>query len=112
MAGITAFDKGRASAFCPAANGSTDRPAPCDVSFEFHDVSGKLLKASRLTVKPGTVGFVDLTWQETESREQRVEVEPVWQVTSGAPVLTFGIVDNSGLTVTHNFPAVRVAGGR
>jgi hypothetical protein len=112
MAGITASDRGRASAFCPAANGSTDRPAPCDVSFEFQDVSGKVLKTSRLTVQPGTASFVDLTWQETESRERRVEVEPLWQVTSGAPVLTFGIVDNSGLTITHGFPATRAMGGR
>jgi hypothetical protein len=107
MAGISAFDRGRASAFCPAANGSTDRPAPCDVSFEFHDVSGKVLKTSRLTVQSGTASFVDLTSQETESRDRRVEVEAIWQVTAGAPVLTFAIVDNSGLTITDNFPATR-----
>jgi hypothetical protein len=113
MAGITASDKGRAGAYCPAANGSTDRPAACDVSFEFLDASGKLLKTSRLTVQPGSASFVDLTWQETESRERRVEIEPAWQVTGGAPVLTFGIVDNSGLTITHSFPATRaMAAGR
>jgi hypothetical protein len=109
MGAITPSDKGRAGAYCPAANGSTDRPAACDVSFEFLDASGKLLKTSRLTVQPGSASFVDMTWQETESRERRVEIEPVWQVTSGAPVLTFGIVDNSGLTITHGFPAVRAA---
>jgi hypothetical protein len=113
MAGITASDKGRAGVFCPAANGSTDRPAPCDVSFEFLDVSGKVLKTSRLTVQPGTANFVDLTRQETESRERRVEVEPVWQVTAGAPVLTLAIVDNSGLTITHSFATTRaMASGR
>ena len=76
-------------------------------------ITSSMEYATRLTVQPGTASFVDLTWQETESRERRVEVQAVWQVTAGAPVLTFAIVDNSGLTITDNFPATRaMAPGR
>jgi hypothetical protein len=108
LAAITPFDTGRLGAFCPAAEGDGSvTPAPCDVMFEFHDSTGRMLKQSSMTLRPGTGGFLDLTWPETGSTARRAEFNPCFKVTRGAAVATFAILDSTtGLTITQTYPVV------
>jgi hypothetical protein len=108
LAGITSFDTGRLGAFCEA-DGSVV-PPPCDVTFEFHDINGRTLKQSRLTLQPETGGFVDLKWQEIGSTARRVEIDPCFKVAGGAVVASFAVIDNSGLTVAQTYPATLAIG--
>jgi hypothetical protein len=106
VAGITSFDTARLGAFCEA-DGSV-MPPPCDVTLEFHDLQGNLLKQSRMTLQPDTGGFLDLRWSETRSISRRVELDPCVKVAvSGGPAVgTFAIVDNFiGLTLVQAYPA-------
>src|SRR5262245_55091743 len=61
-AGLTRGDTARLGAFCPADDSRTAQP--CRVHFEFHDVTGRLLKQSDLTLQPNTSGFLDLSFSE------------------------------------------------
>ncbi len=108
LAAITPFDKGRLGAFCPAAEGDgSDMPTPCDVMFEFHDSTGRVLKQSSMTLRPGTAGFLDLTWPETGSTARRVEINPCFKAIRGAAVATFAILDSTtGLTITQTYPVM------
>jgi hypothetical protein len=104
LAGITRSDTARLGAFCEA-DGSVV-PPPCDVTFEFHDIQGKLIKQSRMTLQPDTGGFLDLRWAETGSTARRVEIDPCWKVSGGPAVGTLAIVDDfSGLTLAQAYPA-------
>jgi hypothetical protein len=108
LAAITPFDNGHLGAFCPAAEGDGSvTPAPCDVMFEFHDSTGRMLKQSSMTLRPGTGGFLDLTWPDTGSTARRVEINPGLKVIRGAAVATFAIVDSTtGLTITQTYPVI------
>lgn len=107
LVGITPFDTGRLSAFCPAEQDTPGRPAlPCDVTFEFHDAQGRLLKQTDITLQPGTSGFADLRFAETRTAARRVEIEPCWKVAGGAAAATFSVLDTfSGLTIAQAYPA-------
>ena len=107
LAGITPFDTARISAFCPAQQDTPGRgPVACDVTFEFHDAQGRLLKQTDITLQPGTSGFADLRWSETRTPSRRVEIEPCSKVAGGAAVATFSVIDTfSGLTIAHAYPA-------
>lgn len=106
--GITAFDKLRLGAVCEG-DGSVV-PSPCDVTVEFHDLQGNTIKQSRLTLQPGTAGFVDLSWAETRIPSRRVELQPCFKVATGTIVGSVSIIDNLlGATVAHAYPSTLVA---
>jgi len=109
MAGITPFDTARLNAFCPnEANTPGAGPMACDVTFRFHDGEGRVLKESRITLQPGTSGFVELRWPEIGERARRVEIEPCWTVDGGPAVGTFALIDNlTGLNIAQAYPAIR-----
>jgi hypothetical protein len=107
LAGITPFDTARLGAFCQG-DGSV-MPPPCDITFEFHDLQGRVLKTSRMTLQPDTGGFLDLKWSETGSTSRRVELSPCFKVAvgGGPAVGTLAVVDNfTGLTLSQGYPAV------
>lgn len=111
LAGITPFDTARLGAFCQSDGSSM--PPPCDVTFEFHDLEGKVLKQSRMTLQPDTGGFLDLKLSETRSTSGRVEIDPCFKVAGGQAVGTFAILDNFfGLTLVQAYPAVPAVGVR
>ena len=114
LAGITSFDTARLSAFCTDEQIVRDvPPGPCDVTFEFHDINGRTLKQSRMTLQPGTGGFLDLRWQETGSPARRVEAPPCLRVGGGAAVGSLTIVDNStGLSIAQAYPAALASGAQ
>ena len=62
LAGITPFDTGRLSAYCEG-DGSVAPPA-CDITFEFHDMAGKLIKQSRMILPGNTGGYLDVKWAD------------------------------------------------
>ncbi len=90
-AGVTALDTARLSAFCPSDG--TRAPVACDVTFFFHDLRGRVLKPSRVTLQPGTGGSLDLRSSESGSVASRVEIIPCFKVASGAVVASFRLLD-------------------
>jgi hypothetical protein len=104
IAGLTQFDTARLSAFCEG-DGSVE-PSPCSITFEFHDLSGRVLKQTLLTLQPETGGFVDLRFAEAGTGGRRLELEPFLKVERGSAVGAFAIVDNfTGLTLVQAYPA-------
>jgi hypothetical protein len=107
LAGLTPFDTLRMSAFCSDDQDVPGRlPAPCDVVFEFHDVQGRAIKETRMTLQPGTGGSADLRWPETGATARRVELDPCWKVAGGLAIGTLAVIDNlTGLTIAQAYPA-------
>jgi len=114
MAGITPFDTARLSAFCPnEATTPGAGPMACDVTFNFHDAQGRVIKQSRMTLQPGTSGFADLRWPEIGATARRVELDPCWTVAGGMAVGTFALIDNlTGLTIVQAYPADLASGAQ
>lgn len=103
---ITRGDIARMGATC-TADGSVV-PA-CDVTFEFHDATGRVLKAERKSIPAGASAFSDLRYSETGSTERRVTIDPCWTVAVGAAVLDLQTVDIfTNLTVTQAYRAAVV----
>jgi hypothetical protein len=103
---ITRSDIARMGAFCEG-DGSV-MPA-CDITFEFHDANGRVLKLERKSVPAGTGAFLDLRYSEVGSTERRVSIDPCWTVANGAAVLDLQTVDSfTGLTLTQAYPAAPV----
>jgi hypothetical protein len=85
-------------------------PPPCDITFEFHDANGRVLKAARMSVPAGTGAYLDLRYPETGSTERRVSIDPCWTVANGAAVLDLQTVDSfTGLTLTQGYPSALVS---
>jgi hypothetical protein len=102
-AGITAFDTARMGASC---QGESTDAVPCDVTFEFHDASGRTLKSARMTIAPGASAYLDLTLANTASAGGRVTLQPCFTVATGAAVLDLQIIDTfSGFTLSQGYPA-------
>jgi hypothetical protein len=110
LAGITPLDTARLAAYCSADQVSRELPPdPCDIHFVFHSVDGRVLKESRMTLQPGTGGFLDLKWVEAAATSRRVEIDPCWTIERGAAVGSFMVVDNlTGLTTAIGYPAALV----
>jgi hypothetical protein len=103
---ITRADIARMGAFCEAD--SSVVPA-CDVTFEFHDANGGVLKSQRMSVPAGTGAYLDLRYIEAGSTATRVTIEPCFTVANGAAVLDLQTIDSlTGLTVTQAYPAARL----
>ncbi len=102
--GLTRFDIARMGASCEG-DGSV-MPTPCDITFEFHDASDAVLKSARLTLEPGTSGFLDIRLSEIGSGVGRVLITPCFDIASGLAVLDVQTIDIfSNLTVTQGYPA-------
>jgi hypothetical protein len=109
LAGITPFDTARLSALCEGDGSVT--PSPCDVTFEFHDINGRTLKQSRMTLQPETAGFLDLRLAEVGSTARRAELQACIKVERGTAVGAFAVVDNfTGLTLAQAYPAALAQG--
>lgn len=110
LAGITPFDTGRLSAYCEG-DGSVAPPA-CDITFEFHDMAGRLIKQSRMILPANSGGYVDVKWAEIGTTARRVEIQPCWKgavggiVPLGSAIATFAVIDNfTGMTLAQTSPA-------
>jgi len=99
-AGITPFDMARVSAFCSDELTLTGLPAEaCDVEFKFHDLSGRLLKQSTITLQPGAAGSLDLRAAEAGITSGRGEIQARMTVGRGAAVGGLRVIDTlSGRT--------------
>jgi hypothetical protein len=109
--GLTRFDTARLAAFCP----DDTRGTPvCRVHFEFHDLSGRLLKQSDLTLQPGTSGFLDLSFTEAASAGRRLMIDPCFKVGDGGPIVgTLSLIDTAlGQPVTQTYPATLALAGQ
>lgn len=98
-AGFTRNQTARLGAFCP-----DDQRTACDVTFEFHDAAGNILKQSRARLLPGTSGFLDLSPSDTASRDSRITLDPCVKVADGAAVATLGIIDEGGQPGVQAYP--------
>lgn len=107
-AGITPVDTVRLGAFCPDDATRTGLPPdPCAVTFQFHDLRGRLMKQSKITLQPGTGGSLDLRSAEIGSTAGRVEIIPCVLVGRGMAVGSVRVVDNfTGHANVLAYPAV------
>lgn len=117
LAGITPFDTGRLSAFCEA-DGSV-MPPPCDITFEFHDMAGRLIKQARMILPANSGGYLDLKWSEIGSTARRVEIAPCWKGAAGgilplgSAIASFAVIDSfTGMTLAQTSPAAPLTGGQ
>ena len=95
MAGLTAFDTGRLSASCPDdLTPAGQPPDPCNVTLIFHDVRGRVLKQSQMTLPPGTSASVDLRASEAGLTSSRGEIVPCIKVGRGMVIGGFRLLDN------------------
>ena len=113
--GLSRSDTGRLKAFCDGsvrtADGSVRKA--CEVTFEFTDGNGRVLKSSRTTLQPGTGAFVDLHYEDTGGSSPRAAVAPCLKVAGGSAVASFALLDRaSGQTITQSSPAALVSAGR
>jgi hypothetical protein len=90
--GITGLDTARLTVMCEESATTV-----CEVELHFHNLQGKLVKQSRLSLKPGTGGSLDLRTPEigvpTLGPASRVEIIPCYRVLSGRALGTFRILD-------------------
>lgn len=90
MIGVTSFETARLNAFC---DGSVV-PAPCDVTFEFHDSRGGTLKQASMVLQPETSGFVDFSLATAASVANRVEIIPCIKVLRGTAQPSLELLEN------------------
>jgi hypothetical protein len=104
-AGLSRGDTARLGAFCPADD--VRLAQSCRVHFEFHDLAGRLLKQSDLTLQPGTSGFLDLSFSEAASDSRRLMIDPCFKVGDGGPIVgTLALLDNGlGQPLAQIYPA-------
>jgi hypothetical protein len=112
---LTRGDTGRLKVYCDGSVRveGTLRFASCQADLAFHDTNGRLLKQSRLTLAPGTAGFLDLPFDETRSLDRRAVVIPSLNVTGGPAVGSLAVLESAtGITITQSSPAVLQTVGR
>lgn len=85
---VSSFETARLAAFC---DGSVT-PAPCDITFEFHDVNGRTLKQANLILQPNTGGFVDFT-PPPAAVGIPLEIDPCWTIQRGAAFASLQVFD-------------------
>jgi hypothetical protein len=90
MVGITSFETARLNAFC---DGSVV-PAPCDVTFEFHDLRGGTLKQASMVLQPETTGFVDFSLATAATVANRAEIIPCVKVLRGTAQPSLELLEN------------------
>ena len=88
LIGLTTFENARLTAYC---DGSVT-PTPCDITFTFTHVGGRILKQSTLTLQPGTSGFLDLSAAQT-GIAGLVQIDPCWKVLRGAAFASLQVFD-------------------
>lgn len=88
LIGLTSFENARLTAYC---DGSVT-PTPCDITFTFTHVGGRVLKQSTMTLQPGTSGFVDLAVAQT-GISGLVQIDPCWKVLRGAAFASLQVFD-------------------
>ena len=94
VAGITPIETARLAAFCSDEPIGGLPPAPCIVTFLFHDPAGRILKQSSETLQPGTGGFLDLRTSDFGLTARRGEIVPCIRVAGGAAFGNVQIFDN------------------
>jgi hypothetical protein len=104
--GLTATETARLGAFCPE-----DSRAACNVTFEFHDAAGRLLKQSTASITPGASASLDFHAAEGASvlGGRRITIDPCWKVGDFPAVVTLAIIDDGlGIPTVQAYPAVLV----
>jgi hypothetical protein len=78
----------------------------CLADFSFHNERGTLLKQSRLMLPPGTGGFLDLNFEETNSTDRQVKIIPSLMVGEAPAVGGLALIDEAtSATITQSYPS-------
>jgi hypothetical protein len=85
---VGAIDTARLTAVCD--NDSSATPTPCDITLEFHDIQGAILKQSSITLQPGAGGFLDFN----SASPSPVAIAPCWTVVRGVAMASLEVFDN------------------
>ncbi len=88
MVTLTRIDTARLTAYCDGDGSVT--PTPCDITFEFHDSSGAMLKQADMILQPGTSGFLDF---QAGPGPNTVEIDPCWKVLRGVAMASLEVFD-------------------
>ena len=88
LIGITAFENARLTAYC---DGSV-APNPCAVTLEFHDLGGRTLKQSTLTLPAGSCGFLDFT-PPPAAFGGPIQIDPCFDILRGAAFTSLEVFD-------------------
>jgi hypothetical protein len=84
---IAPFENARLTAYCNA-----DSATPCDITFLFVHMTGRVLKQTSMTIQPGNSGFLDLPAVQT-GVSGPVEIIPCWKVAQGAVLASLEVFD-------------------
>ena len=77
MIGIDAFATLRVNALCAEGPLPLDvPPGPCNVTLEFHDITGRVLKQMTKTLAPGEGTFLDLRGSDMPLTGRHMELAP------------------------------------
>jgi hypothetical protein len=102
LIGIDPFSTARLNAVCAVGPlPATDiPPGPCDVTLEFHDVTGRVLKQATFRLQPGQAASLDLRSTEAAA-SRRTEIQPaIPQAGRGFVLATVEVYDNlTGRTI-------------
>ena len=89
LIGVGQFETARLNAFC---DGSVV-PTPCDITFEFQDAKGNILKQASMILQPETAGFLDFSGRPSTDGGT-VEINPCFKVLRGTAQASVEILDN------------------
>jgi hypothetical protein len=92
LIGIASVENARLAAYC---DGSVV-PTPCAVTFEFHDIQGRVLNSATVTLLPGTGGFLDMPAAKT-GLASPVLIEPCFTVLRGVALASLQVFDTFSL---------------
>lgn len=100
-AGLTGLDTARLGAVCAKDPSRADGGDPCQVTFIVHDLQGRILKQSPVTLMPGAGGSMDFRTAEAGLPARRGEIVPCVRVLRGSVLGTLDVFDSlSGLSLT------------
>src|SRR5437016_5613440 len=93
LTAISSLETARLAAYC---DGSVV-PVPCEITFEFHSIDGRVLLENTMTLEPGTGGFLDLPAVRAGITRGRGEIDPCWKIARGAAFASLEVFDSSNL---------------
>jgi hypothetical protein len=85
---IGSIDTARLTVYCDDDGSAT--PTPCDITLEFHDSRGTLLKQTSMTLQIGTSGWLDF---QPPAGPDTVGIDPCWTVLRGIAMASLEVFD-------------------
>ena len=82
------LDTARLTVYCDDDGSAT--PVPCDITLEFHDTRGALVKQTSMTLQLGSSGYLDF---QAGIGQDTVGIDPCWKILRGAAMASVEVFD-------------------